>query len=93
MNIRIIEILQEGISEDKEIIWLKYKTKCNNIIAFWGEFDSPNRNIVALRSQELPMDVEILAPEDCIPTEHEKASYKLNLSVPSNVCIQINPEL
>ena len=92
MQIVVTEIIANGISEEKEVVWLKCKTADNKIIAFWGEFDNPNRNIAALKNQKLPVLIEILDLEDCSPTTHEKIKYNLDLSIPSDVYIQINPE-
>lgn len=92
MELIVTEILQEGISEDKEVIWLKCRTSTNEIVAFWGEFNQPNRNIAALKGQSLPVHVEILSPEECEPTRYERSKYNLSLSVPSSVFIQINTE-
>jgi len=92
MELQVTEILENDISDDKEVVWLKCKTADGKMIAFWGAFDNPNRNIVALKNQKLPVVIEIEDPEYCIPTDHEKAEYNLSLSVPADVSIQINPE-
>ena len=93
MELRITEKLQEGISENKEVLWLKFKTEDDQVVAFWGEFGNPNRNITALKNQSLPVVVDILDPDECFPTKNEESNHKLSWSIPSNVCIQINPEL
>ncbi|NJA08328.1 hypothetical protein HC024_21750 [Methylococcaceae bacterium WWC4] len=92
MELCITEIVDDGYSIDKEVVWLKCRTSSNNMVAFWGELDGANRNIASLRHQRLPVYLEISAPEDCIPTPWEKSEYKLSVSVPSNVGIYIDPE-
>jgi len=92
MELVIIEIIQEGVSTDKEVTWLKCRTSNDKIIAFWGELNRPNRNIIALRNQTLPIHIEILNPDMCEPTTHEINKYGLALIVPPDAFIQINPE-
>ncbi len=92
MELCITEIVDDGYSMDKEVVWLKCRTSSNNIVAFWGELGGPNRNIASLKHQQLPVYLEISAPEDCIPTPWEKSEYNLSVSVPSNVGIYIDPE-
>jgi hypothetical protein len=88
----ITEIVDDGYSIDKEVTWLKCRTSSNNMVAFWGQLGGTNRNIVSLRHQQLPVYLEILAPEDCVPTPWEKSEYNLSVSVPSDVEIYIDPE-
>ena len=92
MELCITEIVDDGYSIDKEVAWLKCRTASNNMVAFWGQLGAPNRNIVSLRHQQLPVYLEILAPEECVPTSWEKSKYNLFLSIPSNVGIYIDPE-
>lgn len=61
MELCITEIVEDEFSTDKEVVWLKCKTSSNQMVAFWGELDGPNRNIVSLRHQQLPVLLEILA--------------------------------
>ena len=92
MELCITEIVDDGFSIEKEVAWLKCRISSNNIVAFWGELGGPNRNIVSLRHQQLPVLLKISAPEDCNPTPWEKSKYNLFLSIPSNVGIYIDPE-
>ena len=92
LEIVITEIINDYYSVDKEVAWLKCRTSSNLLVCFWGEFGKPNRNIVSIRHQELPLSVEILNPEFCAPTEYERSKYSISLSIPSDAYIQINPE-
>lgn len=92
MKLEITKIIQDGISVDKELVWLKCRTSTDKTIAFWGEFGNPNRNIAALKNQKLPVIIELLSPEDCIPTQREMIKYSLDYCVPLDAYIQINPE-
>ena len=93
MELQITEILQDSLSESKETFWLKCKTATGKVIAFWGEFGAPNRNIVSLRHQKLPVTIEIINPENCSPTKNEISKYGLSYSVPSDIYVQIRPEI
>lgn len=95
MELCLSELIEDSYSLDKETCWLKFKTDKGKSIAFWGEPNNPNRNIVSLRNQTLPLlltidDVDLT---DCMPSDKERSKYELMLSVPSTVAIEINPEL
>ncbi len=92
MEIVIAEIINDHYSVDKEVSWLKCRTDSNVFVCFWGELGKPNRNIVSIRNQVVPLSIEILNPECCEPTQYEKSEYGIAISVPSDTYIQINPE-
>lgn len=92
MDIIITEIISDHFSIDKEVCWLKCRTGSGSLIAFWGELGQPNRNIAAIRNQELPLHIEILDPEECVATQNEKSKYGISLSIPSGAMIQIHPD-
>lgn len=71
MTLVLEESIQEIFSEEKEVIGLKFKST-QGVVVFWGEFDGPNRNIVALRGQKLPMVIELDDPASCVPSDWEK---------------------
>lgn len=92
LEIVITEIVNDHYSVDKKVFWLKCRTNSNAFVSFWGELGKPNRNIISIRNQVLPLCIEILNPECCEPTQYEKSKYGIALSVPSDAYIQINPE-
>ena len=63
MNLQIVEIIGYGQSDVQETIWLKCKTASGKIVAFWGEYGMPNRNIASIRYQKMPVFLEILNVE------------------------------
>lgn len=91
MTVTIVleELLSDFVSEEKEVIGLKFKTS-QGLIVFWGEFGGPNRNIAALRNQNLPMLIDLNDPELCTPTKWEKEHHHLLWSVPSDAIIFIH---
>jgi len=93
MDLVISEVIENGVSEEKETVWLKCRTATGSLIVFWGELSTPNRNIMSIKYQTLPIHVELLEPEDCIPTEFEKSEYGLSLSIPSNSSIMVKPDV
>jgi len=95
MEFSLSKLVEDSFSIDKKTYWLKFKTDKGSYIAFWGEPNNPNRNIVSLRHQLLPLmltidDIDLV---NCMPSDNEKSKYKLILSVPSNIPIEINPTL
>lgn len=92
MNIVITEIVEDHYSIDKGVLWLKCRTSSGNLIVFWGELGEENRNIASIRNQKLPAQVELLEPEECIPSDWEKSKYKLSYSVPLYTEIVVNPD-
>lgn len=92
MDIIITEIVSDHFSVDKEVCWLKCRTGSGSLIAFWGELEKPNRNISSIRNQIFPLHVEILDPESCAPTDHERKEHGLSLSIPSGALIIIHQE-
>lgn len=58
MELVLAEIVDDSCSVDKKTCWLKCQTYSGGIVAFWGELDGANRNIVSLRGQTLPVVVE-----------------------------------
>jgi len=92
MNITITEIVEDHYSIDKGVLWLKCRTASENLIVFWGELGEENRNIASIRNQRLPVQVELLEPEDCIPSDWEKSKYKLSYSVPLYAGVVVNPD-
>lgn len=92
MEIVLTEIMEDGSSVEKETCWLKCRTSSEGVVAFWGELDGANRNIVSLRNQMLPVMVELSDPGACIPTERERSRHKISLSIPSNVVVTVNTE-
>lgn len=92
MDIIITEIVDDHCSIDKEGCWLKCRTDSGTLIAFWGELGQSNRNIASIRNQILPLHVEILDSEACIPTETQRKKYSLSLSIPSDALIILHQE-
>lgn len=94
MELVLTEIVDDSFSIEKEICWLKCRTSSGGMVAFWGELDGANRNIVSLRAQELPVVVELSDLEACFPTETEweRSRYKISLSIPPNVVVTVNAE-
>lgn len=92
LRIEINEIVEKGHSIDKESEWLKCRTTSGKTVVFWGELGYPNRNIISIYNQKLPVQVELLEPELCIPTEWEKTKWNLAYSVSSESEIVICPD-
>lgn len=89
----ITKIISDHYSVDKQVSWLKCRTDRNTFVYFWGELGKPNRNLVSISSQVLPLCIEIiLDPECCEPTQYEKSKYGIALGIPLDVYMQINPE-
>lgn len=91
--ISVSEIIEDGVIADQSAVVLRCKTPSGKLIAFWGELGNANRNIASIRHQVLPVVIELLDPECCIPTDWEKSKYGLVWSVPYDAEITINPEL
>lgn len=85
----ITEILLDEYFSEKETYCLKCRCADNSLVAFWGEPGKPNRNIVALRHQRLPLHITLTDPGECLPTDWEKKKYKLSWSVPSHADVYI----
>lgn len=92
MDIILTEIVSDHFSIDKEVCWLKCRTSSGSLIAFWGELGRPTRNITSIRNQVLPLHIEILNPESCTPTDHERKEHSISLSIPANVQLVMHQE-
>lgn len=92
MEIVLTKIIDDGLSEVKETCWLKCETSDDKLVAFWGGFDVPNRNIASIRHQDMPLRIDIHEPENCVPTPHEKKDFGIHLNIHREVPITLDPE-
>lgn len=93
MTVTIVlqELLADFVAEEKETVGLKFKSD-QGAITFWGELAGPNRNIVSLRNQKLPILIELDDPISCAPSEWDKKENGLTWSVPSSESFFIHNE-
>lgn len=85
----ITKILLDRYFSGSDVWCLKCRCDDGSLVAFWGEANEPNRNIVALRHQKLPLHIALSSPDECVPSEGEKKKYHLSWSVPASADIYI----
>ena len=64
-----------------EGIFRKYRTGGNDIVVFWGDFGEDNLTIKRLENRALPVAVDLLDPELCVPSDYMKTKYQARWSV------------
>lgn len=75
------ELVSDFFSAEKGVQGLKFRTD-NGLVTFWGELGESNENITTLRNQSLPVVVERLDPEICVPSLWYKNENGLTWSIP-----------
>jgi hypothetical protein len=81
MILELIELIDSGIAEEVEGIFRKYRTGGNDIVVFWGDFGEDNLTIKRLENRALPVAVDLLDPELCVPSDYMKTKYQARWSV------------
>lgn len=85
----ISEIIEKRFAPGIESTYLKCRLSDGRKVAFWCDYGELGKNIRMIEEATLPVRVQLLDPDYCVPLPHEKRKYGLLWSVPESVDIHL----